>query len=62
MSDDRQPSTRDPNGRAVHSRLAWFVEALRAELARTGVSGRPEKRQVSDSSARRAWAWRAAER
>ncbi len=57
MSDERQSSTR-----AAQTRLAWFVEALRSELARTGVSGKPEKRQVSDSSARRAWAWRSAER
>jgi hypothetical protein len=54
-----EPSTRAPTSPAAQTRLAWFVEALRAELARTGVSGRPEKREVSDSSARRAWAWRA---
>jgi len=60
VSDEREPRTRAPS-RATQSRIAWFVEALRAELARTGVSGRPEKRAVSNSSARRAWAWRGAE-
>lgn len=58
-----------PERRVPESRLAWFVEALRAELARAGVSDdepAPGDHEVPREPARwrsaiRAWGWRAAD-
>lgn len=54
--------------RVPESRLVWFVEALRAELARAGTSGEPatSDREAPREPARwrsaiRAWGWRAAD-